>query len=181
MLEWEKIKRHGNGKNMGRRLRMEWQETGEELKALYLKEKHPQRRTRLQTFWHLRNGKRVQEVVEIVGVDCRVIQRWLSWYRQGGLEEVLRRVSGHRATGVPALLNAQQQKALVARVALGDFRTVWDVKQWVKARWGVLYSYEGMRSLMKRHKLGLKVPRPQSEKGSPEKQEAWKKGVCSTH
>jgi transposase len=117
--------------------------------------------------------------VEIVGVDCRVIQRWLSWYRQGGLEEVLRRVSGHGVPGVRPYLNRLQQKALVARVALGDFRTVWDVMQWVKARWGVSYSYEGMRSLMKRHKLGLKVPRPQSEKASPEKQEAWKKGVWS--
>ena len=161
---------------MGRRLQVEWQETIEELKARYRKEKHPQRRTRLQTLGHLRSGKRVQEVVEIVGVDGRVIQRWLSWYRQGGLEEVLERVSGHGTPGVPALLNTKQQKALVARVALGDFRTVWDVKQWVKARWGVVYSYEGMRSLMKRHQLGLKVPRPQSEKASPEKQEAWKKG-----
>lgn len=164
---------------MGQRLQVEWQETAEELKGLYLKEKHPQRRTRLQTLWHLRSGKRVQEVVEIVGVDCRVIQRWLSWYRRGGLEEVWRRVSGHGATGVPALLNAKQQKALVARVAQGDFRTVWEVMQWVKARWSVSYRYEGMRSLMKRHQLGLKVPRPQSEKASPEKQAAWKKGVCS--
>jgi transposase len=164
---------------MGQRLQVEWQETAEELKALYLKEKHPQRHTRLQTLWHLRSGKRVQDVVEIMGVDCRVIQRWLSWYRRGGLEEVLRRVSGQGAPGVPALLNAKQQKALVARVALGDFRTVWDVLRWVKARWGVIYSYEGMRSLMKRHKLGLKVPRSQSEKASPEKQAAWKKGVCS--
>jgi transposase len=162
---------------MGQRLQVEWQETAEELKALYVKEKHRQRRTRLQAFWHLRNGKRVQDVVEMVGVDCRVIQRWLSWYRRGGLEAVLRRVSGHGASGVGAFLNGKQQKALVARVALGDFRTVWDVMQWVKARWGVIYSYEGMRSLMKRHKLGLKVPRPQSEKASPEKQAAWKKGV----
>ncbi len=166
---------------MGQRLQVEWQEKAEELKALYLNEKQPQRRTRLQTLWHLRSGKRVRVVAEIVGVDCRVIQRWLNWYRCGGLEEVLRRVSGHGATGVAALLTAKQQKALVARVALGDFRTVWDVLQWVKARWGVTYSYEGMRSLMKRHKLGMKVPRPQAEKASPEKQAAWKKGVCSPH
>jgi transposase len=164
---------------MGRRLQQEWEETAEELKALYGKEKQPQRRTRLQTLWHLRSGKRVQDVGEIVGVDCRVIQRWLSWYRQGGLSEVLRRVSGHGAAGVQPYLNRRQQKALVARVGLGDFRTVWDVRQWVKARWGVSDSYEGRRSLMKRHGLGVKVPRPQSEKASPEKQESWKKGGWS--
>lgn len=163
---------------MGQGLQVEWQETGAELKALYMKEKHPQRRTRLQALWHLRNGKRIQDVVEMVGVHYRVVQRWVAWYRQGGLEEVLQRVSGHGATGVPARLSARQQKALVARVTLGDFRTVWDVQQWTKARWGVTYSYEGMRSVMKRHELGLKVPRPRSEKASLEKQEAWKKGVC---
>lgn len=162
---------------MGRHLEVEWEESAEELKAQYQQEKHAQRRTRLQALWHLRNGKRIQDVVEIVGSSYRVIQRWIAWYRHGGLEEVLRRVTGHGATGVSAYLNDVQQRALVARVALGDFRTVWDVMHWVEGRWGVRYSYDGMYSLMKRHKLGLKVPRPQSEKASPKKQEAWKKGA----
>lgn len=164
---------------MGQRLQVEWQETAEELRRQYLKEKHTQRRTRLHALWHLRSGKRIQDVVEILGIHYRVIQRWIAWYRQGGLEEVLRRVSGHGAPGVQPYLNAQQQKALVARVALGDFRTVWDVMHWVEARWGITYRYHGMHSLMKRHQLGLKVPRPRSAKASPEKQEAWKKGGYS--
>ena len=79
---------------MGRRLQIEWRESAAELKAQYLKEKHPQRRTRLQTLWHLRSGKRVKDVVEIVGVDTRVVQRWLSWYRDGGLAAIRQRVSG---------------------------------------------------------------------------------------
>lgn len=62
-------------------------------------------------------------------------------------------------------------------MALGDLRTVWEVVQWVEDRWGLRYSYEGMRSVMKRHHLGLKVPRPQSEKAIPAQQEAWKKGA----
>ena len=162
---------------MGRHLAVEWKESVEELKAQYQKEKHAQRRTRLQALWHLRSGKRIQDVVEIVGSPYRVIQRWIAWYRHGGLEEVLGRVTGHGTKGVAAYLNDVQQRALVARVALGDFRTVWDVMHWVEARWGVRYSYDGMYSLMKRHKLGLKVPRPQSEKVSSKKQEAWKKGA----
>jgi transposase len=161
---------------MGRYLQIDWGETAAELKVLYLKEKHPQRRTRLQALWHLRAGKKVKEVVEIVGVDTRVVQRWLSWYRDGGLAAIVQRVSGHGSTGVSSYLTPIQQKALVSRVALGDFKTVWDVVHWVKARWGITYSYNGMHSLLKRHRLGLKVPRPQSEKASAEKQEAWKKG-----
>jgi len=160
---------------MSRRLQIEWQETAEELKQRYRQEKHPQRRERLMTFWHLCEGKQVKEVSQMTGTDVRVIQEWLAWYRSGGLNDVLRRVTGHGTVGVPAFLNRLQQKALAARVKVGDFRTVWDVIEWVKARWGIRYSYEGMRSVMKRNRCVLKVPRPQSEKANPQQQEDWQK------
>lgn len=153
---------------MGRRLEVEWQETAEELEQHYRAEKHYQRRERLLTLWHLRGGKQIKEVSEMTGRDARRIREWVAWYRVGGLAEVLRRVPGHGTVGVSSELTALQQKALVARVALGDFRTVWDVVAWVKARWGICYSYEGMRSV-------LKVPRPQSEKANRQQQEDWQK------
>lgn len=160
---------------MVRILQVDWEESAEELKQKYRKETHPQRRERLFTFWHLRLGKQIREMSGLVGTDERVIQRWLAWYRKGGLSEVLRRVSGHGTVGVPAYLNVLQQKALVARVKSGDFRTVWDVIEWVEARWGIRYSYEGMRSVLKRNDCVLKVPRPQSEKANPQQQEDWQK------
>jgi transposase len=162
---------------MGRHLEIEWEQSIEELKQLYKQEGHHQRRTRLQALWHLRSGKRIADVVEITGASYRSIQDWISWYRQGGLKEVLKRVAGHHAKGVEPYLNPVQQKALVAKVKLGEFTTVWDVMEWVQARWGVSYTYKGMYSLMKRHRLGLKVPRPHSEKASVLKQLAWKKGA----
>jgi transposase len=147
------------------------------LKARYQKEKHVARRTRLQALWLLRRGQRIADVAEVVGVHGRTVQDWIAWYRQGGLSEVLRRVRGYHVQGKAPYLNAVQQKALVARVALGDFRTVWDVRSWVEARWGVGYSYDGMYDLMRRHKLRLKVPRPYAEKRSLEAQSAWKRGA----
>jgi len=161
---------------MGRRLQIEWQETAEDLKGLYRQEKHHQRRERLMSFWHLCEGKQVKEVAEITGTDVRIIQKWLAWYRTGGLDEVLRRVTGHGTIGSCAYLSHLQQKALAGRVKLGDFRTVWDVMAWVKARWGVIYTYEGMRSVMKRNECVLKVPRPQSEKANLQAQVDWQKG-----
>lgn len=160
---------------MGRRLQVEWREASEELKQKYRQEKHAQRKERLLVLWHLREGQRVEDVAAMIGGSCRVIQRWLAWYRMGGLGEVLRRVTGHTSSGQEAYLNQVQQKALVARVKLGDFATVWDVLAWVKARWGIVYSYEGMRSVLKRNRLGLKVPRPQSEKADGITQAAWQK------
>ena len=98
----------------------------------------------------------------------------MSWYRSGGIAEVLRRVTGHGTVGVSAYLNALQQKALAARVKLGDFRTVWDVMRWVEAGWGIR-CYEGMRSVMQRNECVLKVPRPQSEKAKLQQQADWQK------
>lgn len=160
---------------MGRALQVEWQETEEELKQAYRREKHPQRRERLLVLWHLRQGKRVEDVAQMSGTAYRLIQRWVSWYRHGGLGEVLQRVTGHGTQGVKSKLSPVQYKALVARVKLGDFARVWDVLAWVEARWGIVYSYEGMRSVLKRNCLGLKVPRPQSEKADVKAQETWQK------
>ncbi len=162
---------------MGRGVQINWQETSEELKHLYQKEVHPGRRTRLQALWQLHQGKRIQDVVDLTGASYRGVQEWLQWYRQGGLSEVLRRVVGHQAQGKKPYLNRLQQKALVAQVQQGQFRTVWDVIQWVRGRWGVSYTYQGMYSLMKGNGLGVKVPRPRSEKANIPQQMAWKKGA----
>ncbi len=161
----------------GRGVKVDWQESSEELKHLYQKEVHPPRRTRLQVLWQLRQGKGVQDVVDLTGASCRSVQQWLQWYRQGGLGEVLRRVVGHQAKGKKPYLNRLQQRALVAKVQERQFRTVWDAREWVWCRWGVNYTYKGMYSLMKGHGLGLKVPRPHSEKADAKQQLAWKKGA----
>ena len=161
---------------MGRGLKVDWQESNEELKHRYQKEVHPQRRTRLQALWQLRQGKRIQDVVDLTGASYRSVQQWLRWYRQGGLGEVMRRIVGHHAKGKKPYLNRLQQKVLVAKVQPGQFRTVWDVVEWVQGRWGETYTYNGMYSLMKGHGLGLKVPRPHSEKADAQQQTAWKRG-----
>jgi len=101
--------------------------------------------------------------------------QWLAWYRAGGLVKVLPHITGYASQGAKPYLNAKQQRALAARVELGDFKTVWEVVQWVEDRWGIRYSDKGMYSVMKRHRLKLKVPRPQSEKADPAQQAAWKR------
>ena len=88
---------------------------------------------------------------------------------------MLRRAVGHQAKGKEPYLNQLQQRALVAKVQQGEFPTVWDVIEWVRGRWGVQYTYQGMYSLMKGHRLGLKVPRPHSAKAEAQQQTAWKK------
>ena len=160
------------------RIKVDWHQSIEELKHSYQKEAHIQRRTRLQALWQLRQGKPIQDVADLTGASYRSVQQWIRWYRQGGLNEVLRRVVGHQAKGKKPYLTHLQQRALVAKAQQGQFRTVWDVTEWVQGRWGVRYTYKGMYTLMKGHGLGLKVPRPHSEKANDQQQAAWKKGAC---
>lgn len=159
---------------MGRKLKIDWQETASELKERYHKERNPERRTRLHALWQLRLGKNMKEVAVLVGVGYRTLQYWVAWYRHGGLAEVLKRIKGHGNQGRPAKLSALQQKALAAKVALGCFRTVWDAIQWVRGRWRVQYSYTGLHNCLKRLKCGPKVPRPSSVKADVAAQNEWK-------
>ncbi len=159
---------------MGRALEVDWQETASELRKLYRKERNSERRARLHALWQLRLGKKTKVVAELVGIGYRTLQDWVAWYRHGGLAEVLKRIKGHGNQGRPAKLNALQQKALAAKVALGCFRTVWDAIQWVRDRWKIGYSYSGLHHCLKRLKCRPKAPRPRSVKANVEAQNKWK-------
>ena len=61
---------------MVKRLEIDWAESAEELEACYKGEKQVERRTRLLALWHLRQGKRIADVVAMLKVSYRTVQRW---------------------------------------------------------------------------------------------------------
>jgi transposase len=161
---------------MGRRVGVEWAESADERYRQYTHEPEVTRRTRLQALWLVREGRGTAEASRIAGVGRRSVERWLGWYRRGGLAEVLRRVPGHAARGAPGRLTTDQQRALVARAGEGAFRTYDEARQWVAAQFGVAYSYQGMYSVLARLEVRPKVPRPMAAKADPAAQAAWKGG-----
>jgi transposase/uncharacterized membrane protein len=163
-----------DGVNM-RRLKLDWKESEEELKTLYLKEKDAQNRMRLQGLWLLRQGRQIRDVAAAIGCHPRTVQDWIAWYRQGGLAEVLRhRHGGH--TSQRCRLSQEKIAELKQKAAEGQFRRIQDAVDWVKERYKVTYTWSGMYSLFRREGLRKKVPRPANPKASSEEQEAWKKG-----
>jgi len=112
----------------------------------------------------------------MAGVGRRTLIRWLSWYRRGGLEEVLLRVPGHGAPGSECQLSDRQREELFERTKSGEFRTYEDARRWVLKQYGVEYRYKGMYALLARMEVRPKVPRPAAEKADPEAREAWKRG-----
>jgi transposase len=160
----------------GRPLEIEWQESAAELHRQYKAEKHLARRTRLHAFWQVREGKSLKEVSAMLGIAYRNLQRWVAWYRQGGLAEVLERTPGG-GPGKPAFLTAEQLEKLRQAVDTGSFHTAKEVAAWIEQQWEVKYTPEGIYSLFRRMGIGKKVPRRQSEQADEAEQQAWKKGA----
>lgn len=156
-----------------------WQESAEELRTRYRDEQDVGPRTRLLALWLVRSGRSEQEAALVAGVGRRTLTRWLAWYRQGGLAEVLRRMPGHGSRGAPSRLTPTQHAALLDRCAQGAFRTYGEAQQWVEHEFGVIYRYAGIYDLLARAQVHPKIPRPTAAKADPAAQAAWKRGALS--
>jgi transposase len=150
-------------------------DTEEALHEAYRTEQRVDVRQRLHALWLLRNGeRRLSEVATVLGVDYRSVQRWVAWYRQGGLEEGRRHHAG--GYGQTPRLTEEGQERLAQEVETGRFRNAAAIRTWVAETFGVTYTEGGMYSLLKRLRCKPKVPRPLHEKANLDQQEAWKKG-----
>jgi transposase len=160
----------------GRKLTVEWAAADDaaSLQARYRRERRADVRPRLHGLWLVRTGKTTREVAEVLGVDERTVQRWLAWYRVGGLAPLEERHA--QGKGAAPFLTLEQQAELSDEVATGRFTTAAEVRRWVAERWGARYTEGGMYALLGRLRCAPKVPRPVHEKADPLAQARWKKG-----
>ena len=160
----------------GRKLTVEWaaEDDAASLYARYRRERRADVRPRLHGLWLVRTGKTTRAVAEVLGVDERTVQRWLAWYRAGGLAPLEERHAQGR--GAPPFLTPEQQNEVADEVTTGRFRTAAEIRQWVQERWGVSYTEGGMYALLGRLRCAPKVPRPVHEKADHLAQARWKKG-----
>ena len=109
----------GEKRRRGRKLRVEWatEDDAASLRARYRVERRADVRPRLQGLWLVRTGRTTREVAEVVGVEERTVQRWLAWYRAGGLAEVAGRHA--HGGGAAPFLTAEQQADLAGEVETG--------------------------------------------------------------
>jgi len=166
----------GEARRRGRKLRVEWaaEDDVASLRARYRRERRADVRPRLHGLWLVRTGKTTREAAEVLGVDERTVQRWLAWYRAGGLTPLEARHAGSQ--GAPSFLTPEQKAELAEAVATGRFRTAAEIRRWVAERWGVSYTAGGMYALLGRLRCAPKVPRPVHEQADHLAQARWKKG-----
>ena len=157
------------------RFEMTWAEadTAAALKARYRAEARADRRMRLQGLWLLREGRSVDETAAAVGVHRRTVDRWVAWYRRGGVDGALAHRQGGR--GQPRKLTPEQEARVRAEVATDRFRTA-ESGAWIAATFGVRFRRGGVSSLLRRLRAAPQVPRPRHEKADPAAQAAWQRG-----
>ena len=130
---------------------------------------------RLQGLWLLRQGRSVDETAAALGVHRRTVDRWVDWYRTGGLAGVLAHRQGGQ--GQARKLSEDQEAQVRAAVATGRFRRAGAVGAWITATFGVTFRPGGWDGLLRRLGAGPKVPRPRHEKAAPAAQAAWPRGA----
>lgn len=161
---------------IGRPFVVNWrpEDTSESLRTAYRAQQDTMLRTRLHGLWLLRSGRQLGEVSSVVGVHYRTVQKWVSWYRKGGVKEVL----SHRmrGKGQARFLNAEQERELTEEVESGRFRTAGEIRDWIESEYGVSYRLGSVYSLLARLGCSPKVPRGLHVKADVDAQESWKRG-----
>lgn len=144
----------------GRPFRVDWrdEDTAAALKRAYQEEHTPAVRERLQALWLLRSGWPLAQAAAATGAHYRTVQRWVAWYRAGGVAAV----RAHRlgGTGQACFLSAEAQAQLADEVATGRFRTAAEIRDWIADTYGVTYTIGGIYSCLDRLRRAPKTPRP---------------------
>src|ERR687896_830075 len=107
---------------MSKPVAVAWAETAEELEQQYRAARDVERRKRLGALWRVRLGDRIPDAGRVVGVGRRTVDRWLGWYRQGGLREVLRRGPRDGGGGGPHRPRAAPQGGMFGEAGRGGVR-----------------------------------------------------------
>ncbi|HEU5316812.1 MAG TPA: helix-turn-helix domain-containing protein [Chloroflexota bacterium] len=129
-----------------------WPDDADALLRAYVDEPGREIKLRLHALVLVRRGAPVPVAARAVGASVPSVQRWVDWYRQGGVDEVRRR----QYRGRVARLTPAQQRALLERARRQPFLTTQEAQRWTEAQLGVRYTHSGMRWLLER--LGLKDP-----------------------
>ena len=161
---------------IGRPFVVDWrpEDTPEALRAAYRAQQDAMLRTRLHGLWLLRSGRRLREVSSVVGVHYRTVQKWVSWYRKGGVQEAL----SHRmrGKGQPRFLSAGQERELTEEVESGRFRTAGEIRDWIESGYGVSFRPGSVYTLLERLGCSPRAPRGLHVKADVDAQESWKRG-----
>ncbi len=160
---------------------IEIQETAAQLEQLLQKQSNPNLKERLQVLYLLKlpEAMSVSAVAKVIGRHRGSVQRWLSLYREVGLEGLLEtRQSPGRPTVIPGWAVVSLKRRLSEPEGFGSYT---QVQQWLADTLNVEAEYATVHHLV-RYRLGakLKAARPVHAKQDSNALEAFKQTSAMT-
>lgn len=155
---------------------IEIRETIAELEAVIQQQSNPNLKERLQVLYLLKlpNSMSVSAIAKVVGRNRGSVQRWLSKYRETGLNGLL---ETRQSPGRPQVIPTWAVDSLKRRLDDPEtsFGSYTQVQQWLSETLNVEAEYATVHHLV-RYRLGakLKAARPVHAKQNPEALEAFK-------
>ena len=158
-------------------VKIEISESAATLKKLLKNASTPQEKERIQTIYWLKTKtvKTVKQIAIMLGRNRVTVQKWLSKYRQGGLDVLLK--SKSNVGGRPSSIRPDIVVKLKEELKNPEgFQSYGEIQQWLKTCFEIDVAYRTVHELV-RYKLKskLKVPRPLHIKQNQEAKKNFKK------
>lgn len=132
-------------------------------------EQNKRQADRIKTILHLDEGKTYEEIARLLFLDDSTIRRYEMKYGEGGLNTLLE----DDYKGGISSLSARQEEELNARLRLNLYHCAKDVSEYVRQKYGILYTPEGMVHLLHRLGFSYKKTKQVPGKADPERQRAF--------
>ena len=157
-------------------VKIEVAESADQLKEMLEKQGNATRRSKIQLLWWLKTAQanQINQLAQLSGYHRTTVSRWLSKYRQGGLDALLEvRPKTGRPTAITGKILQKLERELQKREGFSSYK---EVQRWLHAVCGVQVPYKTVHKTVRYYLKGkLKHPRPVSEKQYPVAVEAFKK------
>ena len=162
---------------MGKKAISTIKESVSELKNLLGKQTTLKGEKRLKSLLSIKTGKfeTRQQVADNVSVHIRTLERWLSNYKEGGIDQMLTDKPKNKTSKI---ITTEIHKGLSKRVndPHNPFLGYWDAQEWVKQEFGIDVKYQRIREYLIQHfKTKLKTPRKSHYKKDDQAEKAFLK------
>lgn len=158
------------------RVKLNITESTETLKSLLKQQKTATGKERVQALYLLKTKQveTVQHLASVLGRNRVTVQRWLSRYRQGGLNYLLE--VGKSTGRTPLIPESAVERLKQELLEPEGFSSYEEVKLWLTAELGIQVKYDVVHNLVHdKLKADLKVARPKSSEQEPGTVENFKK------
>jgi putative transposase len=142
-------------------IKIDIMESEEELLELLKQAQNQEVKERILALYWLKTGQveSVGAIAALVGKHRTTVSRWLSRYRQGGINGLL--VKGKSSGRQSAIAPELEAKILQELEDPEGFSSYSEVQRWLEVVENVKLSYSGVHKLIRyRLKAKLKIPRP---------------------